>query len=186
MRFNDRSSEVKKLQNKLKKMGYNLAIDGIFGQETMEIILSFQSAFDLKIDGIVGKNTSSKIDSIYKIRNSRNLNTKHFNQSEFKCRCCGKNPGIYLSLLLNLELVRYKAGENPVSIYSGYRCKKHNIAVKGATKSQHLYAKAADIHINGISMDKLYKICDKVFSKNGVGRYPTFVHVDIRSWKARW
>lgn len=48
---------VKWLQNRLKELGYNLAIDGHFGADTKRKVQAFQKDRHLGIDGIVGKAT---------------------------------------------------------------------------------------------------------------------------------
>ena len=47
--------------------------------------------------------------------------------------------------------------KQPVVISSGYRCKALNVAVGGSQTSQHSYGEAADIQIEGISVDKLFE-----------------------------
>ena len=44
----------------------------------------------------------------------------------------------------------------PVTVTSGYRCKSLNIAVGGSTTSQHSYGEAADIQIDGHSVDEIF------------------------------
>ncbi len=44
----------------------------------------------------------------------------------------------------------------PVTISSGYRCKALNVAVGGSTTSQHSYGEAADIQIDGHSVDEIF------------------------------
>ena len=44
----------------------------------------------------------------------------------------------------------------PVTVTSGYRCKALNIAVGGSTTSQHSYGEAADIQIDGHSVDEIF------------------------------
>ncbi len=50
-------SEVKELQELLNSLGYNIEVDGYFGQQTKTIVESFQASFDLESDGVVGKET---------------------------------------------------------------------------------------------------------------------------------
>ena len=47
--------------------------------------------------------------------------------------------------------------KQPVVISSGYRCKALNVAVGGSQTSQHSYGEAADIQVEGISVDKLFE-----------------------------
>ena len=55
-----------------------------------------------------------------------------------------------------LQPIRNYYGK-PVRITSGYRSKALNVAVGGSTTSQHSYGEAADIQIEGISVDKLFE-----------------------------
>ena len=48
---------VKWVQDMLNHCGYNLSIDGIFGANTHQAVINFQSKQALQIDGIVGPNT---------------------------------------------------------------------------------------------------------------------------------
>lgn len=88
------------------------------------------------------------------------------------------------NLLLKLEQLRYNLGGKAIIINSGYRSPAHNKRVGGATNSQHLYGRAADIVVRGVSPSRVYAEADKLF--NGVGRYNTFTHVDTRAGRARF
>ena len=58
----DEGSDVKKLQNALKILGYyTLRIDGIYGNGTTAAVSLYQQAESLEPDGIAGKNTISSI-----------------------------------------------------------------------------------------------------------------------------
>lgn len=55
--------------------------------------------------------------------------------------------------------------------------------------SQHLYGKAADIWIAGVSVDTLAAYVETLLpNRGGIGRYynDNFVHVDVRTAKSRW
>lgn len=53
-----RGSDVTKLQNTLKGLGYDVgSIDGIFGPKTLSAVKAYQSAQGLSVDGIVGPKT---------------------------------------------------------------------------------------------------------------------------------
>lgn len=112
----------------------------------------------------------------------------HFKYDEFRCKCCGKLPpnGIDPNLVLKLEILRKMLGDKPIIITSGYRCPTHNKKVNGAQNSQHLYGKAADIVVKGISPSDVYTLAEKVFYDGGLGRYSTFTHVDTRGKMSRW
>ena len=59
---------VKELQSNLNKIGYNLVVDGIFGQKTEIAVIDFQKKYNLKVDGIVGNETSNAIDNSLKTK----------------------------------------------------------------------------------------------------------------------
>ncbi|MCX7594895.1 MAG: peptidoglycan-binding protein [Fischerella sp.] len=55
LRFGMRGSEVAKLQQRLRKLGYfRINADGNFGKETEIAVKDLQSRYDLKPDGVVG------------------------------------------------------------------------------------------------------------------------------------
>jgi peptidoglycan hydrolase-like protein with peptidoglycan-binding domain len=53
--------DVKVLQTNLNKYGYNLVVDGIFGNKTSNAVKDFQGKNGLTVDGIVGPKTYSKL-----------------------------------------------------------------------------------------------------------------------------
>lgn len=110
----------------------------------------------------------------------------HFSRHEFACRCgCGFDA-ISPDLIALLETVR-SAFSLPVTINCGCRCARHNADVGGVSNSQHLYGMAADIKVAGVTADEVYRWLDKHYPQQlGLGRYPGFVHVDVRKHFARW
>jgi len=64
LRRGDRGEGVKLLQRALRSVGYDLAIDGIFGRITLECVKSFQATHDLDRDGIVGPLTWGKLEEV--------------------------------------------------------------------------------------------------------------------------
>ncbi len=86
-----------------------------------------------------------------------------------------------------LDPLREKYGK-PIKVNSGYRCPKHNLAVGGATQSQHMKGEAADIapaglQVTAYGLQELEKLVE-IIKQNGKWDqmivYTTFVHV---SWK---
>ena len=110
----------------------------------------------------------------------------HFKRAEFACKCgCGFDD-VDLGLVSLLEMIRSEFNA-PIAVNSGCRCETYNAEVGGATNSQHLYGKAADISIRGVSPSVVADFIDEVFPDQlGLGRYRTFTHVDNRNCKARW
>lgn len=170
------------IQKQLNRVNAGLVEDGIIGNMTKFWIRGVQYAGDLKVDSIYGENTHNYLESII---DTIDTNTKHFNQTEFNCPCCGGNIGIHVNLLVLLESIRHYFLQ-PIIINSGYRCPEHNEEVDGGTTSQHLYGKAADIRVISISPGLVYTLANKMNVKGGVGEYSTFTHVDSRGTKARF
>ena len=104
----------------------------------------------------------------------------HFESWEFRCPDCGE---LVLDEVLidTLEEFRRVIG-CPITIISGYRCPKHNIAVGGAEHSYHLLGQAADIRVANI--DRAKHFVRQYF--DGVGFYNNHIHVDVRNRFAFW
>ena len=83
------------------------------------------------------------------------------------------------------EAVREAVGQ-PIVIGSAYRTPDYNRRVGGAPLSQHVQGRALDLYPpNGWDINTFYKAVRNVaLSKTspirGLGRYPTFVHIDVR------
>lgn len=52
-----KGADVKNLQTQLNSLGYNLAVDGVFGKNTLATVKDYQGKNGLTVDGIVGTNT---------------------------------------------------------------------------------------------------------------------------------
>lgn len=55
--YGSSGSDVRALQEALRKAGYNIAADGVFGAETQNAVRQYQSAQGLGVDGIAGQQT---------------------------------------------------------------------------------------------------------------------------------
>jgi len=120
--------------------------------------------------------------------------TDHFNWTDFECPCCGELLLIrrFFQHIELLEKIRLDLGW-PIGVNSGHRCKRHNEAVEGGKKSQHLIF-ATDLtpvmeeHDNDITWEAkrgtLYQRGFEIF--DGVGLYDWGVHLDLRGYKAKW
>lgn len=114
--------------------------------------------------------------------------SEHFSRSEFRCHCgCGFDT-VDAELIRVLELLRSGFGGCAVTINSGCRCKKQNRAVGGSDGSMHIGGKAADIVVAGIGSEHVADYLEGRYAgAYGIGRYPTWTHIDVRSGpKARW
>lgn len=125
----------------------------------------------------------------YSLQNNGNRKlSANFNAREFRCKD-GSDPFFVDSALVELlQQIRDHFGK-AVVINSAYRTPTHNAKEGGTKYSQHLYGKAADIRISGVSVDTLADYAESLLGDTGgVGRYYAkgFVHVDVRAVKARW
>lgn len=120
--------------------------------------------------------------------------TQNFSLEEFACRDGSSVPvplfPNVLQLAGNLQVLRNEI-KKPILILSGYRTPSYNQKVGGATHSQHLQAKAADIYVSGYTPKQLHAIIEQLIKEGkmkqgGLGLYKTFVHYDCRGSKARW
>lgn len=113
-----------------------------------------------------------------------NLST-NFRRAEFACKCgCGQDT-VDAELLTVLQWLRDQAGR-PVVVHSGNRCPAYNIHVGGATRSQHLRGRAADITVSGLTAREIYTVIDRVYpDRLGLIEYAGFVHVDSRNFRYR-
>lgn len=118
----------------------------------------------------------------------------NFRVREFKCKD-GSDP-IFIDdeLVALLQKIRDHFGK-AVNINSAFRTASHNAKQKKSSKySQHLYGKAADIWIAGVSVDALAAYAETLLpGRGGIGVYPPktgraegWVHIDTRPEKSRW
>lgn len=94
-------------------------------------------------------------------------------------------------LAFAFEWVRQALGGLPLFVVSGYRTPEWNRHVGGARYSQHVAGRAVDLAPpRGVSLDDLHHVVldvahgvrytDESWLIRGVGRYPTFIHLDVR------
>ena len=109
----------------------------------------------------------------------------NFRVREFACND-GTDPIFIDSDLVSvLQKIRTHFGK-PVTITSAYRTPPHNAREGGTTYSQHLYGRAADIKISGVTPKKVADYAETLLPEGGIGIYNTFTHIDVRSVKSRW
>ena len=120
--------------------------------------------------------------------------TDNFSLSEFRCKDGTDVPDSLMEhvflLAENLQILREEVGK-PIRVISGYRTPAYNRRIKGAPKSQHMLAKAADIKISGMTPTEVKEVIVKLIKSGrmksgGVGLYKTFTHYDVRGRNARW
>jgi uncharacterized protein YcbK (DUF882 family) len=110
-----------------------------------------------------------------------------FNRSEFECSCgeCGLDT-VDAALLALLQDVRDKFGT--LKVTSGHRCEDYNNFVGGSKNSYHLQGRAADIVPLKADIIEVANYIESTNHQGGMGVYPdkSFIHLDTRSYKARW
>lgn len=110
----------------------------------------------------------------------------NFAVKEFACKDGSDAIKIDSKLVIMLQQMREHFGL-PVIINSAYRTPEYNKKIGGATRSQHIYGKAADIHITGIAplIIAQYAESECKYIK-GIGLYNWGDHIDTRSTKYYW
>lgn len=121
--------------------------------------------------------------------------SENFSISEFTCKDGTPVPPEYYDnvreLAQNLQVLRDYLNA-PITINSGYRSPHYNdFIVKGAKKSQHKYATAADIVVKGHTPEQVAQAIEELIAQGrmkngGLGRYWGFTHYDVRPTPARW
>lgn len=182
-----KGDDVKELQTKLTKHGFDCKADGKFGSGTLKKVKAFQTARKLDPDGVVGKLTWEELDKEPPAKPT----SAHFTLDEFKCHDGTQVPpelyGNVQALMDALENIRKAFGNKPIKIVSGYRTLEYNRKIGNKTDgSQHIQGNAADIRISGVSPANVYKILDVMYPNQGLGKYSTFTHFDLRGKRARW
>ena len=88
-------------------------------------------------------------------------------------RCSDNTDPIFIDseLVEILQKIRNHFGK-PVNITSGFRTASKNATIKNAAKfSQHLYGKAADIWISGVTVEQIAAYAETLLpNRGGIGR----------------
>ncbi len=130
--------------------------------------------------------------------------TEHFSRNEFASRWEQRGGTVIVTpvpdellpnvkrLAQNLEVVRAEWGK-PLIPGSAYRPPDHNADVGGVENSQHVFAKAADFIIPGVSKDDIYCTIRRLMASGkmddgGLGWYGPngHIHYDWDPKRAPW
>lgn len=109
----------------------------------------------------------------------------HFRLGEFASRDGSDHVLLHPWLLDGLVELKAWADGAVVRINSGFRSKRHNEAVGGATESRHLWGLAADVDVLGKDPVEVADWANEE-GWGGVGRYRTFTHLDVWGENRRW
>lgn len=115
--------------------------------------------------------------------------SRHFNRSEFACKCGCGFEAVDKELVKIAEKIRERIG--PFTPTSACRCLKYNRSIGSKDTSQHVKAMAMDIPIPDDELREKVNIWlnDEILAgRGGIGIYDIdkFLHVDIRRRMARW
>lgn len=178
---------ISAIQNKLNEQnGARLAVDGLAGTATKSATADYQDVVGLEVDGIAGQNTRAVLlGEITSETPCKWDEIKHFKREEFACKCGGRYCDGYPvemkhKLMVVADRVREHFGK-PCIISSGIRCKQHNKNVGGVWDSKHLFGKAMDFSVEGVSGKEVLAYVKKqpeiVYAYNIDG---TYIHMNIK------
>jgi len=108
----------------------------------------------------------------------------NFKLIEFTSKDGADRALVHSSLIDGLEAIRIHF-KFPVVVNSGYRTPEHNQRIGGRPNSRHKFGLAADIMIKGIQPHKISAYAERL-GFGGIGRYRTFIHVDVFGQNRRW
>lgn len=126
------------------------------------------------------------IKAYSRVKDGNKKLSTNFRVREFAC-LDGSDPiFIDTELVTILQKIRTHFGR-AVTITSAYRTPPRNKSVGGTAYSMHLYGRAADIKVSGISPTRVAEYAEKLLpDRGGIGIYDTFTHIDVRTTKSRW
>lgn len=141
---------------------------------------------ETKPEEVIPLNLSQAVMTYSRAKNGNEKVSANFKVKEFACNDGSDPIFISPSLVEVLQAIRNHFGK-PLYINSAYRTPTYNKKVGGATYSQHLYGKAADIRISGVTPKKIAEYAETLLpNTGGIGIYANFVHIDVREVKSRW
>lgn len=188
IRFGDSGSDVVYLQQRLTSKGYGVgAIDGKFGNKTLEAVKAFQAENNLTVDGIVGINTWNALENKEGVmvkeyslsRDGEMKISKNFKVKEFRCKDGSDKILIDTDFVVN-KLQKIRDGLSaPVTINSAYRTESYNKKVGGAKSSYHMKGQAFDIVVKGYTPLEVARFAESI-GITGIIQYNNFAHIDSR------
>lgn len=191
IKFGDYGVHVVYLQQRLTSKGYGVgAIDGKFGNKTLEAVKAFQAENNLTVDGVVGINTWNALENKEGVmvkeysfsRDGEMQIEKNFKINEFRCKDGSDRILIDTDFVVNkLQKIRDHFGA-PIIINSAYRTESYNKKVGGAKSSYHMKGQAFDIVVKGHAPLEVARFAESI-GITGIIQYNTFVHVDSRATK---
>lgn len=177
---------------------YTGAIDGLWGPLSRQATESFQRDYQLKVDGVLGDGTARRVLEVIASGEEPAANAagifwdhiRYWSRDEFRCRCgeyhapyCNGFPAEPDQTLVELvDDIRAHFGR-PGHRSSGIRCPQHNADSGGVANSKHLYGKALDFWIEGVSGEAVrdYALRDpRTNYAYVIHPGAPYVHVDVK------
>lgn len=117
--------------------------------------------------------------------------SRHLTWRELACKDGTAYPAEFITdgragrLAAVFEAIRASCGHQPLTVLSAYRSPAHNRTVGGARHSQHVQGRALDLRPpQGWTVTQFHQRIKELVPAlpelKGLGKYATFVHVDIR------
>lgn len=171
-------------------------IDGIWGPQSAKATVELQRKLDIFDDGVWGDQTDAAVrEHIYSGEDLPEEPEKtgpywdhirYWSREEWRCQCGGKYCNGFpaepdQTLVELVDDIRHELGA-PGHRSSGLRCQIHNQNEGGVWNSRHLYGKALDFYIEGVSGAKLLATAQNDPRTNYayiIGSGP-YVHVDVK------
>ena len=115
--------------------------------------------------------------------------SKHLTWNELACKDGTPYPEEWrlnraIQLAEIFEEIRFTCSGKSIKVLSAYRTPEWNHKIGGARHSQHMEGRALDLkspdNMSLIAFYHIIKELASVMSIKGLGKYKTFVHIDIR------
>jgi uncharacterized protein YcbK (DUF882 family) len=195
------ASKLKEQTYSMKKDSNNLIKNGISRRQVLKagLITAVSTIVPYEaVDAAAYILTDTRKLSIYNLHTKEHFDSSYWMNGEyipeavkslehmFRDHYNGRERSIDPKLLDLLYYIQKKTGINePFHLISGYRSPDTNARLRNrkrgvAKRSLHMYGKAADIRLPGLSLKKLRRAAYEL-KVGGVGYYPrsNFVHVDV-------
>lgn len=177
------------------------AIDGVWGPQSAQATAELQRRLDIPDDGIWGAQTDAAVrehiysgaelpdEAVLKAWGGTGTfwdHIRYWTREEWRCQCGGKYCNGFpvepdQTLVELVDDIRHELGA-PGHRSSGIRCEIHNQNEGGVWNSRHLYGKALDFYIEGVSGDELLATAkaDPRTNYAYVIDNGPYVHVDVK------
>lgn len=95
LKYGSKGDEVRRLQEQLNSLGYNLSADGVFGGQTQSAVKQYQQANNLSVDGIAGNQTWGALNSTNPAAPAASPTTPTKTTQDYLAEYEGNKPAAY-------------------------------------------------------------------------------------------